>query len=70
MFWLGCDLPDHFAARRRSRADQYFGVRQAAVDDLLRAVLSGFLALPGFAYLVGSALTHAELVPALVMISV
>jgi uncharacterized membrane protein YtjA (UPF0391 family) len=30
----------------------------------------GFLALLGFAYLVGSALTHAELVPALVMISV
>jgi uncharacterized membrane protein YtjA (UPF0391 family) len=30
----------------------------------------GFLALLGFAYLVGSALTHAELVPALVAISV
>jgi uncharacterized membrane protein YtjA (UPF0391 family) len=30
----------------------------------------GFLALLGFAYLVGSALTHTELVPALVMISV
>ena len=30
----------------------------------------GFLALLGFAYLLGSALTHAELVPALVMISV
>jgi hypothetical protein len=30
----------------------------------------GFLALLGFAYLVGSALNHAELVPALVAISV
>jgi uncharacterized membrane protein YtjA (UPF0391 family) len=30
----------------------------------------GFLALLGFAYLVGSALTHTELVPPLVMISV
>ena len=30
----------------------------------------GFLALLGFAYLVGSALTHAEFVPALVAISV
>ncbi|MEA2961360.1 MAG: hypothetical protein QOI46_1458 [Alphaproteobacteria bacterium] len=30
----------------------------------------GFLALLGFAYLLGSALSHAELVPALVMISV
>jgi uncharacterized membrane protein YtjA (UPF0391 family) len=29
----------------------------------------GFLALLGFAYLVGSALTHSELVPALVVIS-
>ena len=30
----------------------------------------GFLALLGFAYLVGAALTHSELVPALVAISV
>ena len=30
----------------------------------------GFLALLGFAYLLGSALTHAEFAPALVMISV
>jgi uncharacterized membrane protein YtjA (UPF0391 family) len=30
----------------------------------------GFLALLGFAYLVGSVLTHTELVPALVAISV
>jgi uncharacterized membrane protein YtjA (UPF0391 family) len=30
----------------------------------------GFLALLGFAYLVSSTLTHAELVPTLVMISV
>jgi uncharacterized membrane protein YtjA (UPF0391 family) len=30
----------------------------------------GFLALLGFAYLVGSALNHAELVPALAAISV
>lgn len=29
----------------------------------------GFLALLGFAYLVGSALTHSELVPALVAVS-
>ena len=30
----------------------------------------GFLALLGFAYLVGSAINHSELVPALVAISV
>jgi hypothetical protein len=57
---MGNHFPDHFAARGRARADQCLAARQAHFALFLLA----FLALVGFAYLVGEAMAGSAVVTA------
>jgi preprotein translocase subunit SecG len=67
---LGGDLSDRFDHRRWSRADHLSGFAKRLSMILFALFFLGFLVLLVFAYLVAGAISHAELVPALVAVSV